>query len=172
MKQLDMDGFKSVAALSNFDLRAKPADTTMRALTLWRPWPWAIFHAPKYAKRIENRPWKPWPSIIGKRIVLHAGETFDRASVDDILELTETKVLPASATDRGLIGVATIRGYVESAAEAFQQVGPEQSDWFSGPFAWVLDDVRVFAEPIKIMGAQGLWVLPRWAALKVAEALR
>lgn len=92
----------------------------MRALTLWRPWPWAIFRAPLHsAKRIENRPWKPWPSIIGKRIVLHAGKAFQKDAVDDILDNVlldgEPRVLPASATDEGLLGVVTIAGCVETA---------------------------------------------------------
>lgn len=38
------------------------------ALTLWRPWAWAIIHGPK---RVENRTWKPPASFIGKRIGIH-----------------------------------------------------------------------------------------------------
>lgn len=147
----------------------------MRALTLWRPWPWAIFHAPHTPKRIENRPWKPWQSIIGQRIVLHAGKTFDKSAVDDILNvvfgLDVMHVLPASATDEGLIGVATISGYCESEAEVFAH-DPTQVDWWSGPVAWQLANVRAFAEPIPCKGAQGLWELEPWAERRVAEALR
>lgn len=143
----------------------------MKALTLWRPWPWAIFHAKHNAKRIENRPWRPWPSIIGKQIVLHAGKTFHKPSVDDILEVTQTTVLPASATDLGLIGVATVRGFAES-EEGCDQFMVGQSEWFSGPYAWLLSDVRAFPEPILCDGAQGLWELPGWAQARVNEALR
>lgn len=145
----------------------------MRALTLWRPWPWAIFHAPKNPKRIENRPWKPWNSIVGQRIVLHAGQTFDKSAVDDILAITlgrhQLHTLPARASDTGLIGVATVLGWAASPTELGD---PAQEQWFSGPFAWLLDDVRAFAEPIPCKGAQGLWQLEPWAERRVAEALR
>lgn len=150
----------------------------MKALTLWRPWPWAIFHATTNPKRIENRPWKPWPSIIGQQIVLHAGKTFDKGAVDDILELTRPEdecdlrqVLPASATDLGLIGVAHVAGYCEDESQVFAW-DPAQIDWWSGPFAWKLANVRAFKEPIACDGRQGLWDLPRWAEKLVLEALR
>lgn len=144
----------------------------MKALTLWRPWPWAIFHAPHNAKRLENRSWRPPRYIIGKPIALHAGKTFDREAVPDILELTLTKVLPASATDLGLIGVATVVGVVDDDDDAMLKGREEQGDWYSGPFGWVLDDVRAFKEPIRCDGRQGLWDVPRWAEPLIAEALR
>jgi hypothetical protein len=143
----------------------------VRALTLWRPWPWAIFHAKHNPKRIENRPWKPWPSIIGKQIVLHAGKTFQKDAMADILEVTQTLVLPASATDFGLIGVATVYGVASSEAEC-EQFMAGQGVWFSGPFAWLLGAVRPFPEPILCDGKQGLWELPRWAEKLVMEQLR
>lgn len=131
----------------------------MKALTLYRPWPWAIFHANHNSKRIENRPWKPWPSIIDKPIVLHAGKTFDRDSVPDILARTRAQGLGAAASDLGLIGVATVRGFATSEAgcEEFM-VG--QSRWFSGPYAWLLSDVRAFPLPIPCAGSLGLWDVP------------
>jgi hypothetical protein len=148
----------------------------VRALTLWRPWPWAIFHAPTNPKRIENRPWKPWPSIIGKRIVLHAGKAFQKEAVDDILDSVllkgEPRVLPASAVHEGLIGVVTVTGFVESAEDAAMQAGQGQERWWSGPYAWVLTDVRAFKEPIKCKGSQGLWLLEPWQQRAVDDALK
>jgi hypothetical protein len=149
----------------------------VRALTLWRPWPYAIFHAPLHsAKRIENRPWKPWPSIIGQRIVLHAGKAFQKDAVDDILDNVllegEPRVLPAEATHEGIIGVCTIAGHVETAEDAALEAGQGQERWFSGPYAWLLTDVRAFKEPIKCKGAQGLWPLEPWMERAVALALK
>jgi hypothetical protein len=147
----------------------------VKALTLWRPWPWAIFHAPFNAKRIENRPWKPWASIINQPLVLHAGRTFDKASVDGILFTTlrpgEPLRLPSSGADEGLIGVATVRGFATTETECEQfMIG--QSEWFSGPYAWLLSDVRAFPAPIPCKGAQGLWDVPGWALPVIREALR
>lgn len=172
------DDLKAIAALSEFAKhpRHNVSEEGMRALTLWRPWSWAIFHAPVHAKRIENRPWKPWPSIIGKRIVLHAGRTFDKRAVDGILDKTALegagRVLPASAIHEGLIGVATVRGFVESAEDAAVQAGQGQERWFMGPYGWLLDDVRVLPEPIKCDGSLGLWLIPKWAEKQIREALR
>lgn len=148
----------------------------VKALTLWRPWPWAIFHAPAWAKRIENRPWRPWNSIIGRRIVLHAGKAFDKDSVDFILDNIAVHGTPrrlgASATDEGLIGVARVAGVVDTAEDAALKAGQGQERWFFGPYGWVLDQVRAFPEPIPCKGAQGLWDVPPWAAARVLESLR
>lgn len=133
----------------------------IRCLTLWRPWPWAIFHAPTNPKRLENRPWKPWSSIINQRIVLHAGKTFDSDAADDLCSmfgLHPDGDVPRGWTDEGLIGVATIRGWAES-EEDCERFMVGQSEWFSGPYAWLLSDVIAFPVPIPAKGKQGLWVL-------------
>ena len=45
----------------------------MKALTLWRPWPWAFIVA---GKPLENRSWHPPENLRGQRLGLHAGKTF------------------------------------------------------------------------------------------------
>lgn len=143
----------------------------VKALTLWRPWPWAIFYGGCRPKRIENRPWKPWPSIIGVRIALHAGKKFDTESVPFIVENTrfahEPRTLAAEATHEGIIGLVTVRGFVEDAIEAAAQGGQGQESWFFGPFGWLLDDVVRLETPVKIKGAQGLWDVPAWALKEI-----
>lgn len=150
----------------------------MRALTLWRPWPWAIFHGGVWAKRIENRPWKPWASIIGQRIGLHAGKKFDFDAVELILAKTircleghEHDPLPVAAHDEGLIGVVTVRGFVSDPWDVAVEAGQGQERWFFGPYGWVLDDVVALGKPISIRGAQGLWELPAWAEQAVRAQL-
>lgn len=146
----------------------------MKALTLWRPWPWAIFHAPEHQKRVENRPWKPWESIVNTRIVLHAGKKFDSESAEDLCSMFGFHPdgdVPHGWKDEGLVGVATVRGCASTAAECDRfMVG--QSAWFSGPFAWLLGDVVTFAEPIPAKGMQGLWDLAPEQERLVREALR
>jgi len=145
----------------------------MKALTLWRPWPWTIFHAPAWQKRIENRPWRPWQSIIGRQIVLHAGKAFDKTCVDFILDNIAVEGQPrrlgARSADEGLIGVVTVAGYAETPEDAALLAGQGQERWFFGPYGWVLKNARAFPEPIPCKGAQGLWDLPQWAAVKVRE---
>lgn len=145
----------------------------MKALTLWRPWPWAIFWGGCRPKRIENRPWRPWPSIIGQTIALHAGKTFDKSAVDFIIDNTrlegEPRVLAAEASLEGIIGLATVRGCVDNALDAAGEAGQGQESWFFGPFGWVLDDVRRLDKPVAIKGAQGLWDVPAWALKEINE---
>lgn len=134
------------------------------------------FHAPCWAKRIENRDWKPPPFIIGKQLVIHAGKTFDKSAVDMVLDNTavfgQPRVLPAAATDEGLIGVATVIGLVKTEEEAALVAGQGQERWFVGTYGWVLNAVRPFPEPIPCKGAQGLWSLPTWAEVRVRDFLK
>ena len=147
----------------------------LRALTLWRPWPHAIFYG---GKRIENRPWKPWERIIGHYIALHAGLKYDANGAEDMRELGLYDPPGDEWCPRGcIVGVARIVGYVEEKEGVFfDQVGPEfnvdEKVWFSGPFAWKLDDVVPFMSPVKAKGAQGLWVVSDDIRKQVRQAHR
>ena len=135
----------------------------MRALTLWRPWPWSIVHGPK---RLENRMWAPWPSIIGKRIAIHAGVKYDEEGAEYIRgHLMQPQLVPSKTSDpQGIIGTAIVSRYlIKRDPEDLvpSDLPPDgQAVWYFGPFAWVLDDVRALSEPIPCKGAQGLWVVP------------
>jgi hypothetical protein len=45
-----------------------------------------------------------------------------------------------------------------------------QSPWTSGPWAWLIEDVRALIGPVLCRGAQGLWRLPDEVFERVAEA--
>lgn len=133
----------------------------MRGLTLWRPWLWAILHAPSNAKRIENRPWKPWASIIGKHIALHGGKKFDSEAAEHLCSmygLHPDGNVPLGWKDEGIVGVARVEGFFDS-ERGVANWRPPQTVWWSGPYAWHLTDVVALAEPIACKGAQGLWPL-------------
>lgn len=141
------------------------------ALTLWRPWPFAIFHLPEAsAKRVENRPWKPWPSVIGERIALHAGKQWDKDAA--MLIGVAEEFNPPSV----IVGTAVVKGWIHVSRELLlvldadvgrsetlthaDAVAHSKSPWFSGPYAWVLEEVRTLKTPIPCKGAQGLWRVP------------
>lgn len=153
----------------------------MKALTLWRPWPYAIFHLPTHvAKRVENRTWKPPERIIGQRIAVHAGATYDRDGADTIGErlaslglLAELKKTPGHderVKAEGLIGTAVLCGVAaEHGLSAITLVvgrwpsGPFLEcvqEWWGGPYGWLIDDVQALPEPIPCKGRQGLWDVP------------
>ena len=69
----------------------------MVAITLWRPWSWALFHG----KTIENRTWAPPAWIVGKQIVIHAGKTYDKEGDLFCCKVLGLGALPSEARPRG-----------------------------------------------------------------------
>jgi hypothetical protein len=56
----------------------------VKALTIWQPWASLIMAG---AKPFEFRGWKPPRSIVGQRIVIHAGaKAIDREGVEDLID--------------------------------------------------------------------------------------
>ncbi len=123
------------------------------ALTLWRPWDWAILHAPpEKAKRVENRDWPPPRWLVGKYIALHAGKTWDENGSHFIMErgLFPPHDGPVGAIV-GIVRIARVCGP--------DDVPPEQTQWAFGPWCWLLDEVRAI-EPVPCRGHQKLWRVP------------
>lgn len=130
----------------------------MRALTLHRPWPWAFVGPVECPKRVENRSWPPWPSIIGQDVALHAGQAFDVAAVAWMRR--HDIHVPTRPTDHpcGAVAVARVVGYIDDRDDLGDLIGPPGSGltlyeasvsrWFFGPFGWVFDDVRALPEPV------------------------
>lgn len=88
------------------------SDVPLRALTLWRPWPCAILWLPPDERKgVENRPWKPWLDVIGKRIAIHAGRFVDDGAAD-VTRLAEQAGVQDHLLDQGLIGTVRVLGWV------------------------------------------------------------
>ena len=142
----------------------------MLALTLHRPWAWAIVGAPApHAKRIENRSWAPWPRALGQRIALHAGRKWDQ---EGALLVERYLAFAASLADadhpQGIIGTARIvRAFRRDAADFAALCPASQEHWAFGPWCWVLADVRSLPEPIPCRGRQGLWEMPSALVAKI-----
>lgn len=134
----------------------------MKALTLHRPWPVAIFYLlPKYRKNVENRSWPAPMSILGKRIAIHAGSYFDNTAFESWLQIL--KPTPDQALSllikwkeaseiTGIIGTVRVYG-CGGVKMCF-------SPWATGPYCWMLSDPVPLPKPIPCKGAQGLWTIP------------
>lgn len=124
----------------------------LRALTLWQPMAWAISD---YTKRVENRPWKPWKGI--REIAIHAGLTYHAPHAEQIADAFGVEVPKRDAVPQGaIVAVALVAGYICEEDEG----APELTDpWFSGPYGWLLENVRKLS-PVPCRGAQGLWSVP------------
>lgn len=131
--------------------------TPLHALTLIRPWGWAIVHG---GKDVENRTWAPPAKFIGEMIAIHHGKKFDEKAAEEIVEFLEMDELPPEAVDEGIIGLARIARVVSGRFDP-EAVDPAQgSPWFSGPVGWVLADRVWLPKPLPCRGAQGLWPVP------------
>lgn len=129
----------------------------MRALTLHRPWGWAIAAG---RKPIENRTWYPPKAMIGKRIAIHAGKKLDEHGTWFIETLTGP--IPHLAFAEGIIGTAVIGGTTLAS----------ESPWFSGPVGWRMEDPVLFQKAIPCRGAQALWRVPYELIQQIATAAR
>lgn len=137
----------------------------MKAITLHQPWAWCIAH---YYKRIENRSWAPWPQLIGKRIVIHAGKKWSQGDADYLIDegvinwpLTD-EAFAEIKLQSSIVCTAVIDGVVRESA----------NPWFTGPVGWVLRDVETLTVPIYCRGAQGLWDVPPDVETQIAAAER
>ncbi len=130
----------------------------MKALTLHRPWPWAILYA---GKRIENRSWRPPAAVIGQRIVIHAGKVYDEAAEEFICRIAG-RGTDGRRCDEGIVGTAMVSHSISASPDP----------WFFGPVGWVLWDVRALPQPIPCRGAQGLWMVPADVAARIETGER
>lgn len=144
----------------------------LRALTLWQPWAWAIFHG----KPVENRGW-PCPSwMLGKPLAIHGGKRYDAEGDAYVCKQLGLERLPPEAHAQGLLGIVRPERNIEAcidreadctcdfciAAETCSVARDQvvQGGWFFGPYGWVFREQVEFREPVPCRGAQGLWVVP------------
>lgn len=105
-----------------------------RCLSIRQPWAWLICHR---WKNIENR---EWFTRVRGRVLIHAGKTMTRGDyeacrlfVEAFTSLDWDVVPPICDLDRGgIVGETTILDCVTS----------HTSEWFTGPFGFVVDDSR------------------------------
>ena len=117
----------------------------IKAITLQRPWPWAIFHL---GKDIENRGWRPRNIQPGDPLLIHAGQGWDRDGLNYLNQVCNVPSKKQHAT--GLIGLVVFNGCVESS----------DSPWFFGPIGWQISDPRPLPRAIYCKGRLGVWVPP------------
>lgn len=132
----------------------------MKALTLWRPWPIAMFFLRyELQKDVENRGWKPPDSIIGQRIAIHAGSKYVDVFAQwlDIIKPSPSETFELLAyweqksEVRGIIGTTVVAGWSRISNSRWAE---------KGLIHWSMMDRRPLPKPIPCKGAQGLWTVP------------
>lgn len=147
----------------------------MKARTIWQPWASLIMVA---AKPWEWRGWRAPRALVGRRIVIHAGARAPRpAEILDILDLIEdgdsslvpeiaAPLLAAMDPRRVLLGcglgtailgepIAALEWARRHMAPGYDSGRIDHHQW-----AWPPTDIRPFAAPVPMRGAQGFWTWP------------
>ena len=146
-------------------------------LTVHRPYHWALLHA---GKGEENRSWKPYSSVLGTRIALHAGTYYDLDAAARMrageygAAAQELPAIDPLAPGGFVIATTVVVGWIALTYSTVHGVlVSETSDmppgviaramaspWITGPFVWVLRGTRALPEPVPCVGRQRLFVLP------------
>lgn len=133
----------------------------IRALTLWQPMAWAISD---YTKRVENRPWKPWKGV--RTFAIHAGQTYHQPHAEQIADVFGIQVPSKNECPRGaIVAVVDLCGYVHE-DDRVELVGDDP--WFSGPYGWMLENVRRL-DPVPCKGERGLWLVSPEVEAQIRE---
>lgn len=96
---------------------------SIRALSIRQPWAWLIVHE---IKDVENRTWK---TNFRGRVLIHASKKIDLAAYDNVRYGLPR---PEDLETGGIVGVAEIVDCVEKS----------KSQWFGGPYGFVLTNSR------------------------------
>lgn len=124
--------------------------TRMRALSIRQPWAWLIVNG---HKPVENR---TWPTQHRGDLLIHAAQTFDHEGLRSVLQSFPAlrAVLPEQYELGGIVGRAQLVACVEHHA----------SDWFTGPYGFVLYDPRPLPF-VRWRGELGIFSVPMSDAL-------
>lgn len=150
----------------------------MKALTYWQPWASLVVLG---AKPWEFRRWPAPASIVGQRIVIHAGaRPIKRAEVDALVaRLKDPELAPLTGldVDRALavlchldamplsagIGTAIVGQPIEgmAAAKAINAMLFNDSDRHEhSNWAWPMLEVEAWEQHVPMRGSQGFWNWP------------
>lgn len=129
---------------------------TLSVISMWQPWAsWVAWGW----KTVETRTHTRFASLVGKRIGIHAAQTFDvRARLLAGRYLSDGRFRVASrGTDnypRGLLCTAFVARHrrlsIEDAEDALIECATER-------FGLFLSDVHRIEPPLRIKGRQGIW---------------
>jgi len=109
----------------------------MMALSVKQPWADLIVEG---VKDIENR---TWSTNRRGRLLIHASKKWDDGDYAELFGKKEQCVYGA------IIGIASL----------VDCVAHHHSDWFEGPYGFVLKNARKFRDPIPYKGRLGIFIV-------------
>lgn len=142
---------------------------TIRAISLWQPW------ASLVALGLKQYETRHWMTDYQGPLAIHAAKRWTKGQEDVLVDLARRfeRIREAFVFDGTLrplpLGHIVCVGYLTD-VKLTQWVYPYTTwdmperqmeiavgDWTPGRYAWKLEDVQRFEEPIPARGAQGFW---------------
>ena len=116
----------------------------MKALTVRQPWASLIVSG---EKDIENR---SQPTAYRGPVYIHAGQTVDTGALRELAAM-----MAEQGQVLNLLDFPT--GAIIGRAWLADCVTKHKSEWFEGPYGWVLTRPYSLRKPIPVKGKLGLW---------------
>jgi activating signal cointegrator 1 len=134
----------------------------MKALTIWEPWASLIAVG---AKRYETR---SWPTAYRGPIAIHAGRTWnseikeacaDSLIADRLSRLYSWPIQKSRLPLGCIVAVGFLAEVIRTDDLPFQRIDTEFrfGNFMPGRWAWRIEYVERFKEPLHATGRQGLW---------------
>jgi hypothetical protein len=143
----------TVASKSPVDTTGEAEPLAMKALAIRQPYAWLVVHG---IKDVENR---SWPTCYRGPFFVHASKAIDQEDVRFVREKLAPRgiTLPEELPRGGIVGIVTLDDCVQyidipwwrrllcrvvgnDRIARYRQ--PTASDWFEGPYGFVLRDAR------------------------------
>ena len=152
------------AAIASLTKPALPSSITVNhAVTLIRPWPYAVTDLDK---DVENRSYVPSGIKKGDWFAVHAGKSWDKGGAHWIEETFWKTIPPEPEHPTGIVAIAEYLGHFSGGDRGIKNcswlIGEPllDSSWFSGPYGWKLGRVVKLSEPVPCRGYQKVWSIP------------
>jgi hypothetical protein len=125
--------------------------TMLPCISILQPYAWLIVNG---IKPVENR---TWPTKFRGRILIHAGVRYPKGDyADDAENLTRRYGIAYPAREDmvgGIVGEAAITDCVTS----------HPSEYFFGPYGFVMAEPKAYPKPIPYRGQLGIFGVPESA---------
>lgn len=129
---------------------------TLKALSIKHPWAWLILSGDK---DIENRTWEA-RYMVGKRFAIHVSRKVDERAYSELAKHSIQVPRPQDFITLGNIVGTAVLDKIVTESDSF---------WFSGPYGFVLKDVRELPKPIPCRGALGFWKVPEGIEMEILD---
>jgi len=140
----------------------------MKALTIHQPYAELIARG---EKRVENRSWR---THYRGPLAIHAGLRAAFGYRLSAVGQAESRELTADSLPRGaIVAVCEVVACLSLEVIRESMFLPLDFEWVvdhphtTGPWCWILENVRRLKKPIPITGTQGLWDVPEDIARKL-----